>query len=239
MRFRHRFVKKGMCVCMAMFFLIAIHILSIYVFAVHQFTISYDDILSEKAQHIVNEYVKASHLYERRSYELVSQTLLATFPFIKQVACAYTPTGLHIGIKVHDVLIQLADGRCVTKNNHCIPAEYIVSARLAHLPLVHTAIASETHVLPEEMFNFFDDTEPLLLKKATVDYKHNYEIICRMNKVPFQIISDHRKNLTQKQLDLCYAIAQDVKNRADCTICSADIRFDGRIVVAKLRNEGA
>jgi hypothetical protein len=225
--------------CAAMLFLVAVHILSIYVFAVHQFTLSYDDALSEKAHHVVEEYVRSSHLYERRSPELVSQTLLEAFPFIKQVACAYTPTGLHIDIKAHDVCLQLDDGRCVTKNNRCIPAEYIVQSQLVHLPLVHAPVAPKAQLLPEEMFNFLTAIEPSLLQKADIDYKHNYEIICRLHKAPFRIISNHQKMLTQEQFDLCCAVAQDVENQADYAVSSADIRFDGRIVVAKLRDEGA
>lgn len=239
MRLRYRDIKKIICLCAAMLFLVGVHVLSVYVFAVHRFTVSYDTALSEKAQDAVEDYIRLSRLYEVTSPEQVVQQLQTQFPFIRQVACAYNPLGLHLQVKVYRPFVQLPKGEAVTANNCRVPSDYFTQSRYAGLPMLHVTLA-ERERLPDDMFAYLASVEPSLLAGGVVRWRHNNEIVCELPGQPIRLICNYQKKPTREVLESCHVIAQDLKNQPTLAkgFC-ADVRFDGRIVVAKLRNVGA
>ena len=239
MRLRYKDIKKIAWMCAAMLFLIGVHLASVYVFAVHRFTVSYDAALSENAQSAVEEYIRISRLYESASPEQITQELQSKFPFIHQVTCSYAPSGLHLNIKSYRPFVQLATGHVVTANNYCFPKDYFIRSKSIGLPILHAALAQREQ-LPADMFAYLQSIEKDLLKGAVIRWNHVNEITCEIAGQPMQLVCNYQKKPTRAVLESCRVIAQDLKKQPLLAkgFC-ADMRFDDRIVVAKLRKMGA
>lgn len=240
MRLRYGNLKKVIYMCAAMLLLVAVHILSVYVFAAHQFTVSYDSALSDVAQRELDDYLRVSKLYAVASPVHIAQALRGRFPYIKKVACAHSPAGLHLEVKVHPLCVQLQDGRCVTKNNICVSGDYYTHEARQALPLLHCALSLQDKALPEELFAYVASVEPALLKKGEIYWLHEQEIICRLHEQPMQLVCNYTKKPTRELLAQCHIIADQVVSQPIYAegFC-ADVRFDDRIVVTKSKNVGA
>lgn len=239
MRLRYRDIKKIGLMCAAMLFLIGVHVLSVYIFAVHRFTVSYDDTVAEKAQEVIEDYIKVSRLYEERSPEHVAQQLQKQFPFIRKIICAYAPSGLHVHVKTYAPFVQLAKGEVITTNNARVSADYYAQSASAGLPMLHVSLAGN-ECLPEDMFAYLCSLDQAVIKSGVIRWRHNNEILCDVQGKPMQLICNYQKKPTQELVDHCMMIAQELKDRPILAKgFSADVRFADRIIVAKLRNEGA
>jgi hypothetical protein len=224
--------------CTAMLFLIAVHILSVYIFAAHQFTVSYDYAVSEKAQNIVEDYIRVSRLYEEKSFDVIVQQLQKQFPFLRKVVCTHAPSGLHMHLKAYDPFLQLTTGELITSNNCRVPADYYVLSASKKLPVLHASLA-KNESLPEEMFAYMRSMDSSLIKDAFVHWRHNNEIVCDMQSRFMQLICNCQKIPTRELIERCTTIAHDLKDHPMLAKgFSADVRFADRIIVAKLRNEG-
>lgn len=238
MRLRYRDIKKIGMMCAAIIFLIGVHVLSVYVFAVHRFTVSYDDVISAKAQEVVEDYIKLSRLYEESSPERIAHQLQKQFPFIREIVCAYEPSGLHLRLKTYKPFMQLSQGEIITVNNARVPIDYYMRSAFFELPVLHVALADK-EALPDDMFAYLFSLDGALIKKGEIRWKHTNEILCQIYGQPMRLVCNYQKKPTRDVVDQCMHIARELKDRPMLAKeFSADIRFADRIVVAKLRNEG-
>lgn len=239
MRLKAKGIKKIALTCAGIIFLISVHVASVYIFAVHRFTVSYDPTVSEKAQAHIEDFIQLSTVYAVASPLKVVQQLQEQFPFIQKVNCSYTPSGLHLFIKTYHPCIKLEHNELVTTNNYRVPADYFTSSALENLPVLYASL-NDSNRLPEEMFAYVTAIDPDLLKGGAVRWHHTNEIVCFLHGQPMNFVCNYQTRPTQKIIRQCLDIKQDLKDRPGLAQkFSADVRFADRIIVAKIRNEGA
>lgn len=234
MRLRYRDFKKIMITCAAILFLIGVHILSVYIFAVHQFTVSYDDALSEKAQVAVEDFIRTSGIHRLPAQEF-SKRLQETFPFVRKVTCTYAPNGLQAYLKVHAPFVRLQQDQVVTCNNYCVSADYFAPCAYRNVPQLSCALSDNR--LPEEVYTYLCSIDPAVLKNGRIDWRHSNEIVFCLPDLPMHVMCSNFMQPTSEIISCCTAIAQDLQHPQSSKLC-ADLRFNDRIVVTKLRNEG-
>jgi hypothetical protein len=247
MKLKLGYIKKALYVCSALVFLVSIHIASIYVFAVHRFSVAYDMHLSQKAQDEISAYIQSTHMYINEKPSKIAQLLQEAFPFISHVSCWYKPSFVHIEVEAHRPCLQLTHEQIqshvitaqqvVTHNNYCVLADYFESYCYEGMPKLCIALDNQDNRLPADVFAYLTSIDPSLIKKSSIVWRHRHEIAFDLYQQPARLLCNYDNNITQSLLDSCDNIAQELINKPIYAkgFC-ADVRFEDRIIISKLKS---
>lgn len=238
MKFRKKNVKKVAWMCGAIIFLIAVHMATVYLFAVHRFTVSYDgEALTEKAEQEIEHFVQDSALYKDQVQKIIA-SLKSAFPFIKHVTCSYVPYRMHIAMTVYPLLARIGDDSVLTQNNVCVAGEYYNASLQLDLPVLHAVDIQQGKIDPG-LFAYLSCLDHDLIKRAQIYCRSEHEVIFDLFEKPMRLISNYKNKPTERMVDYCMRIAKDKgDDGATKPRFTADIRFADRIIVAGLRNGG-
>ncbi len=242
MRLRLRDIKKILYLASILVFLVGIHIASVYVFAVHRFSISYDPLLSSKAEQKIDAYMRETALYSSSKPLEIAQQLQEAFPFVSSVTCRYTPGWAHISLRVYAPSFRLNSdeiGRdmIVTQNNHYVPADYFEPYVCAKKPNLRIITENVDKQLPADVFAYLASIDQELLAQSSVEWRHRNEIVFQLAQLPVRLICNYQHKVTQELLEQCDGIVAEVAQKPLFKFgISADVRFDDRIIVSKLKS---
>ena len=236
MRLKYRDIKKFVYLLGALSFLVCVHVASIYVFAVHKFSVSYDEQLTAQACADIQQYIKDADIHTLPPHQC-AQELQAKFACIRSVTCRYKPNGIvEIELKADDPFVLLDDDRLVTVQNALVPVDYYVPASIEKLPTMQIALQDDEHQLPYEVFSYLQQLDATWLKEATIAWRHRNEIHLTLTDPHLQLLCNEQIVPNQQLLDHCIAIAHErAKQTAPAYCLLADVRFADQIIISSVK----
>ncbi len=242
MKLRLRDIKKALYLASVLAFLVSIHVASVYVFAVHRFSVFYDPLLSSKAEQKIDAFIRETALYSLRKPSEIAQRLQEEFPFISCVTCRYRPECVHISLQAYSPSFQLNSDEIgcdmiVMQNNWYVPADYFETYVYAQKPNLKIITENTDEQLPSDVFAYLASIDQTLLTQGSVDWRHRNEIVFQLAHMPVRLICNYRHKVTQQLLEQCgQIVAEVVQKPLFKSGISADVRFDDRIIVSKLKS---
>lgn len=229
-------VKKAIYICAALLFLVCIHVVSVYVFAVHRFSISYDPIITAQARDDIDHYIQEKELYKLPSGQL-DRSLKAAFPSISSITCRRRPDNvLELSLKAAEPHIVVGDDYLVTVDNYLVPYAYYEKEETGSLPIMQGISEMQDQRLPSHIFAYVQKLDRALLKEATILWKHSNEILITMKEPRLKLICNEYIIPTKELLDCCATIAHEIKAQSSSVqSLLADVRFADQIIVSKIK----
>ncbi len=220
----------------ALSFLVCVHVASIYVFAVHRFSVTYDELLTVQATTDIQQYLKDTDIYRLSAHQCAHE-LQTKFACIRSITCRYKPNGtVEIGLEACDPFVRLDDDRLVTVQNAIVPVDYYIPEAVEQLPTVQITLQDDEHRLPYEVFSYLQQLDAAWLKGATVSWRHRNEIHLALTDPHLQLLCNEQVVPNQELLDHCIAIAHEkAKQAAPAHRMLADVRFADQIIVSNIK----
>ena len=236
MKLKYRDIKRFVYLLGALSFLVCVHLASIYVFAVHKFSVSYDELLTVQAITDIQQYLKDTDIHKLAPHQCAHE-LQAKFACIQSVTCRYKPNGtVEIVLKACDPFVRLEDDRLVTVQNAIVPVDYYIPASVEQLPILQIVLQDDEYQLPYEVFTYLQQLDVAWLKGATVAWKHRNEIHLALTDPLLQLLCNEQVVPSQELLDHCIAIAHEkAKQTAPAYRMLADVRYADQIIVSKIK----
>ncbi len=236
MRLRYRDIKKFIYLLGVLSFLVCVHVASIYVFAVHKFSVSYDALLTVQATTDIQRYLKDTDIHRLPPHQC-AQELQTKFACIQSVTCRYKPNGtVEIGLKAYAPFVRLDDDRLVTVQNAIVPVDYYIPESVEQLPTVQIVLQDDEYQLPCEVFSYLQQLDTAWLKGATIAWRHRNEIHLALTDPNLQLLCNEQVVPNQQLLDHCIAIAHEkAKQTAPAHRMLADVRFADQIIVSNIK----
>lgn len=242
MKLSLRDIKKALYVCSILAFLVGIHVASVYVFAVHRFSVDYDPLLSATAERNIDTFIRETALHTSSKASEIVQKLQEKFPFIRSVICRYHPGSVHIALRVHEPLLRLNNdginqGVVVTANNRCVQPDYFEQFAYVTKPNLYVVTDNFDQELPEDVFAYLASIDQTLLTQSSIDWRHRNEIVFHLAHMPVRMMCNYNHKVSQKLIGQCDEILASLAQKPPFRhgIC-ADVRFDDRIIVSKLKS---
>lgn len=216
--------------------LVCVHVISVYIFAVHKFSVIYDANLSDKARKDMHQYLKVSKAYAMPS-DTFADMLQSSFTCIGAISCRYKPNGtVEIIIQADKPCMALEHDRVVTTKNYIVPADYYIPEVLAAMPLIKVFLLPDAHRLPNDVFCYIRNINTLWLAHSTISWKHYNEIHMVFAQHKLQLLCSNRKVPDQKLLDDCLAIVHKTHDMSSEHDMLADVRFADQIIISQVKN---
>ncbi len=236
MRLKYRDIKQFVYLLGALGFLVCVHVASIYVFAVHRFSVSYDPMLTVQACADIQQYLNETESYKLAPQQFASE-LQAAFRCVQTVTCRYQPNGeLQISVKAYQPFARTDEGRVVTMSNALVPIDYYAPASIEQLPMVQIALQDDEQQLPQEVFSYLQQIDGVLIKGATIAWRHRNEIHLALTDPDLRLLCNEQIVPSQHLLDHCITIAHERARQAGPTCrMLADLRFTDQIVVSTVK----
>ncbi len=229
-------IKKAVSVLMALLFLVCIHIASVYIFAVHRFSVAYPPIFTVQARNDINRYIEQKELYKFHPDKLAG-SLKNDFPVVCSVTSEYRPDGMvMLFIQGAQPFLSIKGERVITSDNYAVPSSYYDKASLALLPTVEGLLELQDGRLPEHVFNYFKKIDADLIKGSQIAWKHENEVRISLKELQIEFVCNEQSVINQRLLDYCTTIAQEIKAQSSCMqSILADVRFADQIIISKIK----
>jgi len=233
---KYRDLKKAAYMFGFLSALVCIHIISVYIFAVHKFSIVYDAILSDKARKDIHQYLKDSKAYAMSS-DTFADMLQSSFACVGAISCRYKPNGTaEIIIQADNPCMALEHDRVVTTKNYIVRADYYIPEALLLMPLIKVSLLPDAHRLPDDVFCYIQNIDPLWLAHTTILWDHYNEIHMLFAQHKLELLCSSRMVPDQKLLDDCLAIVHEMHDIASDHTILADVRFADQIIISQIKS---
>lgn len=237
MKLNSRDIKKAVSVCAALLFLVCIHVASVYVFAVHRFSVAYEPVFTAQARNDINRYIEQEKLYKLPSDQLV-KSLRNTFPIIDSVRVDHRPDGMiMLQLKADKPFLSMSGDYLITAQNYAVPSCYYDKEVVAFLPKIECSLGLQDGRLPESIFSYIKKIDADLIKDSKIAWKHANEIKIDVKDLQIQFVCNEQSVINKKILDYCATIAQEIKTQSSSTqSILADVRFADQIIISKVKS---
>jgi hypothetical protein len=236
MKLNSRDIKKAVSVCVALLFLICIHVASVYVFAVHRFSMVYDPVFTAQACNDIDQYIEHEKLYKLRPDKL-TKALQSAFPIVKSVRSEHRPDGMiMLMVQAAQPFVSIGKDCLITLDNYVVPSCYYDKAVTVFLPKIESSCDIQNGRLPEPVFSYIKKIDADLIKGSTIVWNHANEIKINVKNLQIQFVCNEQAVITKRLLDYCTTIAQELKTQSSSTqSILADVRFADQIIISKIK----
>lgn len=236
MKLNSRDIKKAVSVCAALLFLVCIHVASVYVFAVHKFSVAYEPIFTVQARNDINRYIEHEQLYKLPPHQL-TKALQSAFHVVDSVHSEQRPDGMIIlALQATQPFLSINKDYLITADNHVVPSCYYQTAAIVLLPKIEISLELQDGRLPEHIFSYIKKIDADLIKGSKIAWKHENEIKIDLKDLQIQFVCNEQSVITKQILDYCATIAQEIKTQSSSTqSILADVRFADQIIVSKVK----
>lgn len=237
MKLNSRDIKKAVSVCAALLFLVCIHVASVYVFAVHKFSVAYEPIFTAQARSDINQHIEKEQLYKLPPDQL-TKSLKVAFPIVDSVSSECRPDGMiTLSVKAARPFLLISEDSLITVENYVVAACYYDKQTVALLPKIDCALELQDERLPGHMFSYLKKIDADLIKGSKIAWKHANEIRIALKDLQIQFICNEQSVLSKRLLDYCTTIAQEIKTQSSSSqSILADVRFADQIIVSKIKS---
>lgn len=228
-------VKKVACACSVLFFLVGVHVLSVYIFAIHKFAITYDPLLSAQASYDIDRYVNNRCRYGLQ-FEQLDDDLRKTFACIAGIAALCRPDGVvELAVQAVAPIMKLNEVYAVTLNNDVVPLDYYTQQSTQELVMLRIALQDNQKHLPQIAFDYVQKINESFANSTTVVWKHSNEIHISYDDHNVQCICNAYITPDEHLLDRCVHIAHEINMKSPSVLpLLADIRFNDQIVISRV-----
>lgn len=223
--------------CFALAIFVGMHLLSVYIFAVHRFVISYDKQISTGTQSDITAYINTYPTHSL-SFAQLEQSLQQKFACITAMQAQALPDGI-IKLHIHTLkpLYRCNDTFVLTAANSIIKADYYND--INQLPTLHIPLTDNQQKLSKQTFAYLTALQQLTPQQDAVFFKQPHDIHVTLQDQYLKIKCHEYATLTQDTLNQCIQIAKEQRARWPHTKkILADIRFDNLIIVSKIKELG-
>lgn len=229
-------IKKAVSVIMALLFLVCVHIASVYVFAVHTFSVAYAPLFTVQARNDINRYIEQKGLYKLHPDKL-ARLLKRDFPIVCSVESEYGPDGkAMLFVQAAQPFLSIKGEDIITYDNYVVPSFYYDKSALALLPTIECSLELQDGRLPEHIFSYLKKIDADLIKGSQIVWRHANEIKITLKDLQVQLLCNEQSVINKGLLDYCTAIAHEIKAQSFCVqSILADVRFADQIIVSKIK----
>lgn len=237
MKLNSRDIKKTVSILMALLFLVCIHVVSVYVFAVHTFSVAYEPIFTAQARNDINRYIEQKELYKLPPDQL-TKSLKVVFPVVDSVKTEHRPDGkIILLLQAAQPFLSMKGESVITVDNYVVPSYYYDKSALALLPKIEFSLELQDGRLPEHIFSYMRKIDADLIKGSNIAWNHANEIRISLKDLQIQFVCNEQSVINKRLLDYCTTIAQEIKTQSSCSqSILADVRFADQIIVSKVKS---
>lgn len=232
-------IKTIVYTCLALIFLISVHLASVYFFAAHQFQISYDPIISSQTQSSITTYIN-NYPIQSLSFKQLEQSLQKDFACVSFIQAHAQPHGI-IKLHVHAInpLYIINDKDIVTAHNSIVDAEFYVPEITKKLPALQISLQTEQKRLPPETFAYLSSLYSFNIPHIAVIWKQPHDVQIHLLTENIKIRCNAYTPPDQQLFDRCMQVIRE--HQQSCIQAKkvlADIRFDNQVIISKIKKLG-
>lgn len=232
-------IKTIVYTCLALIFLISVHLASVYFFAAHQFQISYDPLISSQTASDITTYIN-NYPITSLSFKQLEQSLQKDFACVASIQASAQPHGI---IKVYvDAIKPLCvvdDKNIITAHNSIINADFYSPDITQRLPALQISLQTDQKRLPSETFAYLASLYSFNIPHMEIIWKQPHDVQIHLLTENIKIRCNAYTTPDQQFFDRCIQIARE--HQQPCIQAKkvlADIRFDNQVIISKIKKLG-
>lgn len=211
------------------------HVLSVYIFAVHKFSITFDPLFSQQTSQKIDHYVK-NYCGSGLHFEQLDNDLRQAFSCIAGIIAVHRPDGIvDMQVQAAVPVMKLNEIYAVTLNNEIVPLDYYNQQATQNLVMLRIELADNQEHVPQIAFDYVQKINESCLRPTTLVWKHKHEIHISYRDYNVQCICNAYITPDERMLDRCMHIAQEINMKSPSTLpLLADVRFNDQIVISRV-----
>ena len=232
MKLKSRDIKKVCTVVAALFLLVTVHVASVYLFAVHRFTVIADHRLSSTAVEHIEAFLSSTDEHTSLSMQALAQKLKQHFGFLETVSCCQRADGIvEVIVEQAAPFMLLNNGTmALTKHNRIVSPQVYAAIKKEKLAICNVPLLSNEQQLPHDAFAYLRAIEKEILPGSTIDWQHRHTISFHPAGHTIELICNQEIKPSSQLLDHCHHILSESNWQG----LRADARFDQQIIISKL-----
>lgn len=239
MKLRYEHIKSTCAIGAMLIFLITVHTLAVYIFAIRNVVTQVDPLVSSEGIIALKSYLENPERYQRESAARMAQNMQKTFAFIRNITIAQTPDHtICTQIHVHKPWIELVQqDQVLMQNASAMPKKYLDGSFLRGITQLDTTLADpETAQVSSQLITTLQEIDPDIINNSYITCHHLQEIRIHMKQNNLELVCNRNTLPDKKMVEQCKKIKQELEtnDRYPDGIC-ADVRFCNQIIISKLQ----
>jgi hypothetical protein len=239
MKLRYEHIKSTCAIGAMLIFLITVHTLAVYIFAVRNVVTHVDPLASSEGITALKGYLEDPKRYQQESTTRLAHNMQKTFAYIQSITIAQTPDHtIRAQINLHKPWIELVQqDQILMQNASAMPKKYLDGSYLRGITQLDTTLADpETAEVSSQLITALQEIDQEIIAHSYITCNHLHEIRIHMKRDNMELVCNRTSLPDKKIVDQCKKIKHELEtvDRYPDGIC-ADVRFCNQIIISKLQ----